>query len=63
MIESEKYMRISECRKILGCDIRTILRWVKTGKIKAIRVGRLFKVDREYFAEYLEEIGVKPLVK
>ena len=56
----EKLLRPEEVAEVLQISRRTVVRWLKEGKLKGVRVGRLWRVrekDLEAFlrGELLEE--------
>ena len=54
---SEIWMHPTECARLLRVNYWTIIRHIKAGKIKAIRVGRHYKVSRGVFEEYVKQLG------
>lgn len=42
-----------EVAEILRVSPRTVQRWVKEGKLWAVRVGRLWRIPREALREFL----------
>lgn len=50
---------VEEVSEILSVKRRTVNDYIKKGKLKAIRVGREFRVPREYLEEYMEIINYK----
>ncbi|MDO8734090.1 MAG: helix-turn-helix domain-containing protein [Elusimicrobiota bacterium] len=47
-MEKNKYITIPELAKILGISRIAVYKKVKSGKIKAIKIGRNFAVSKKY---------------
>jgi len=61
----EELYRLSELRKILKISYPTILGYVHSGKLKAVRVGSQWRVPQSEFEKFLEknDIVAHPLEK
>lgn len=42
-----------EAARILGCGKNSIYKILKSGKLKAIRIGRIWKIPRRAIREYI----------
>ena len=40
-------LTLKEVAKIFGVHWRTIRRWIDEGKIKAVHIGRTFRIEQE----------------
>jgi len=40
-------LKVSTVAKELGCGYLTIYRWIKAGKIKAVKIGRFWKIEEK----------------
>lgn len=49
-----KYMTVTECAKTLRVTQATILRWLKNGTLKGIRIQKKFLVTEESFLELVK---------
>jgi excisionase family DNA binding protein len=45
---------MQEVADLYGVSDRTVYTWIKTGKLRAIKVNRLVRIPREAVAELLE---------
>lgn len=54
-----EYMSVREVAKILGVSRQAICKAIKSGRIKAIRFGNLYKINKEWFEDYLRNGGDK----
>lgn len=52
-----EYMSVREAAKILGVSRQAICKAIKSGRIKAIRFGNLYKINKEWFEDYLRNGG------
>lgn len=42
-----------EAAELLGCGMNTIYKILKSGKLKAMRIGRVWKIPRRAVQEYI----------
>ena len=42
-----------EAAELLGCGMNTIYQILKSGKLKAMRMGRIWKIQRRAIQEYI----------
>jgi len=54
-LEEHKFFTVDEIAAILRCDSLMLYNEIHRGKLKAYRVGRLFRVLDSDFHEYLDE--------
>ena len=50
----DKLLSVEEAAKILGVNEQTVRRWVREGRIKASKVGRLIRIKEEDLNTFLE---------
>lgn len=55
MIEKEFYTAFDLADK-LSVNVMTIYRYIKAGKLKAYKIGREFRIDKEEFEAFLERV-------
>jgi excisionase family DNA binding protein len=55
MVNEEKFLSTARLAKILGVSRITVYKKVKSGEIKATKVGRTFVIDRKDLGGILEE--------
>lgn len=53
-IKKELYL-VEELAKKLRVSNMTIYRYIKTGKLKAYKIGKEFRIDREEFNNFLNK--------
>lgn len=49
-----KIYTIHELEEVLQVTQRTIYNWIKDGKLKAIKIGRTWRVTQEALDEFLQ---------
>ena len=57
-MKDEKLYSLKETAKMLGCCERSVFTYLHEGKIKGIRIGRLWKI-KESEIEYIKENGLR----
>jgi excisionase family DNA binding protein len=59
----ERHVPLSTVAGRLGVSERTVRRWIKSGKLKAIRPGRDYRISEEAVRQLMEESEVYPKVQ
>lgn len=47
--------KLYDCKQVAeryGVKITTVWDWIKTGKLKAVRIGRFYRIREEALAEF-----------
>ncbi len=52
-MKKDQYITIPQLAKILGLSRIAVYKKVKKGQIKAVRIGRIFAIDRKYVLRIL----------
>jgi len=50
-----QFYTIAEFAKVLKISIPTVKRWIKSGKIKVLRVGRVVRIPKEEIDRLMSE--------
>lgn len=60
--ENDPLLHLTTVGKCIGRDGRTVARWIEEGLLKAVRVGKLYKVRKSEVAKLLDcsVFGDKP---
>lgn len=58
MSEKEFYTA-QELAEKLGVNIMTVYRYIKAGKIKAYKIGKEFRIEKNEFAGFLKRVSTK----
>jgi len=53
MSERKRLLRPEEVAELLQVSRRTVVRWLKEGRLKGVRVGRLWRVREEDLEMFL----------
>ena len=54
----KKYYTCEEVAARLGVRVATVWTWVRTGKLVAYKIGRIYRIDEEDLTMFLKE-GVR----
>jgi excisionase family DNA binding protein len=54
MTKEKEFYKAEELAKVLDVNIMTIYRYIKAGRLKAYKIGREFRIDKEEFNKFLE---------
>lgn len=54
-----EYMSVKEVCDVLGISKQAVHKAIKSGRIKAVKVGKLYRINKEWFKKYLEKGGDK----
>jgi excisionase family DNA binding protein len=52
-----KFISITEAAKLFGVSIRTIHRMIKENQLPAIKIGRIYRIDRSKLTAWAEAGG------
>lgn len=53
-LEYHEYFTPQQVSKMLGVTSRTIERWCKDGTMPAIKVGRRYRINKKFLAQWIE---------
>lgn len=60
MNEKEKqFYTAQELAELLSFNIMTIYRYIKSGKLKAYKMGKEFRIDNVEFQSFLKKVKIK----
>ena len=55
----EEFYTAKELAEKLRVNIMTIYRYIKASKIKAYKIGKEFRIDKEEFNKFLKKVKTK----
>ncbi len=58
-----RHLSLSEVAGSMGVSERTVRRWIKSGKLKAFKPGRDYRIPESALREFIEESEVAPKVQ
>ena len=53
-LNDKSILTIDEVMELLSVTRFTVHKWIKDGKLRAVRIGRELRVTKEYLDEFLE---------
>lgn len=53
-LKDKSILTIDEVMELLSVTRFTVHKWIKEGKLRAVRIGRELRVTKEYLDEFLE---------
>jgi excisionase family DNA binding protein len=57
--EKKQFYTAQELAELLGFNIMTIYRYIKSGKLKAYKTGKEFRIKKNDFNFFLEQIKTR----
>lgn len=58
-MKQDNFYTAEELAKELKVNIMTIYRYIKAKKLKAYKIGKEFRIDKETFNEFLNKVKTK----
>jgi excisionase family DNA binding protein len=58
MKENEFY-KAEDLARVLDVNVMTIYRYIKAGRLKAYKIGREFRIDKDEFQSFLKSVSTK----
>ena len=55
MTEEKQFYTMHEIANILAVDYNTVYRWIKAGKLKAVKLNSIVRVSKEAFNEFVNK--------
>ena len=55
----KQFYTAQELAELLGFNIMTIYRYIKSGKLKAYKIGKEFRIDNAEFQSLLKKVSTK----
>jgi|GEM_PF-387873 len=56
---TKEFYRAEDLAKLLEVNIMTIYRYIKAGRLKAYKIGRDFRIDKNEFNRFLKSVSTK----
>lgn len=57
--KEKEFYRAEELAEKLDVNIMTIYRYIKSKKLKAYKIGKEFRIDKQSFEELLKNVSTK----
>ncbi len=58
----EKFLTVEEVAQKLQVHWQTILSYIKSGKLRAVKLGRGYRIDPEDLNDFIEKIKTKKII-
>jgi excisionase family DNA binding protein len=55
-----EFLTVDEVAKELRVDRRTIMRWIRTGQLPAIKVGQTYRILKSEYQDFLKNRHIQP---
>lgn len=55
MKKDKEFYKADDLAKLLEVNIMTIYRYINAGRLKAYKIGREFRIDRDEFKRFLDK--------
>jgi excisionase family DNA binding protein len=59
MNKEKEFYRAEDLAELLEVNIMTIYRYIKAGRLKAYKIGRDFRIDKNEFQAFLKKVSTK----
>jgi len=59
MINKKEFYKAEDLAELLDVNIMTIYRYIKAKKLKAYKIGREFRIDKNEFNNFLNKVKTK----
>jgi excisionase family DNA binding protein len=58
-MKDKEFYKAEDLAKLLEVNIMTIYRYIKAGRLKAYKIGREFRIDKNEFQRFLDKVKTK----
>jgi len=58
-MDKKEFYTAEELAEKIRVNIMTIYRYIKAGKLKAYKIGKEFRIDKEEFNKFLNKVKTK----
>jgi excisionase family DNA binding protein len=58
-MKEKEFYKAEDLAKLLEVNIMTIYRYIKAGRLKAYKIGREFRIDKNEFQRFLDKVKTK----
>lgn len=56
---NKEFYKAEDLAQLLDVNIMTIYRYIKAGRLKAYKIGREFRIDKNEFQSFLKRVSTK----
>jgi excisionase family DNA binding protein len=54
--QQKKFYKAEELAEMLQVNIMTIYRYIKSGKLRAYKIGKEYRIDKKTFGKFLKSV-------
>lgn len=58
-MKNKQFYTAQELADMLGYNIMTIYRYIKSGKLKAYKIGKEFRIEKKEFNNFLSKTAIQ----
>jgi len=58
-MEEKEFYKAEDLAQKLDVNIMTIYRYIKAGKLKAYKIGKEFRIEKEEFSRFMDSSSTK----
>jgi len=58
-MKEKEFYKAEDLAKLFEVNIMTIYRYIKAGRLKAYKIGREFRIDKNEFNTFLKKVSTK----
>lgn len=58
-MKDREFYKAEDLAKLLEVNVMTIYRYIKAGRLKAYKIGREFRIDKQQFDLFLRKVSTK----
>lgn len=58
-MNTQEFYTAKEISDKLKLNVMTIYRYIKSGKLKAYKIGKEFRIEKQEFEEFLNKVSTK----
>jgi putative molybdopterin biosynthesis protein len=59
MTQEKEFYKAEDLAKLLEVNIMTIYRYIKAKRLRAYKIGREFRIDKNEFQSFLKKVSTK----
>jgi excisionase family DNA binding protein len=54
-VKSKEFLTVQDAAQLLRCSVSAVRKWIRLGKIRALRASRLVRIRRDDLDSFLRE--------
>jgi excisionase family DNA binding protein len=53
---AKEFLSVRDVAATLGCSVAAVRKWLRSGKLRGLRAGRLVRISRSDLESFLQEV-------